>query len=172
MPLKTSSGETEAHIFYVSYTLDGADAGKRPLTFAFNGGPGSASLWVHIGAMGPRSPKLLSNGNMPPPPYQMIDNQYTWLDQTDLVFIDPVGTGYSRAKDREVAQRMNGVAGDLQSVGEFIRMYLARNNRQLSPLFLAGKAMGLSARRALPWLSDRPRHRVQRRDSDIDHSES
>ncbi len=142
MPLKTASGETEAHIFYVAYTLDGADPGKRPLAFAFNGGPGSASLWVHIGAMGPRSPKLLSNGNMPPPPYQMIDNQYTWLDQTDLVFIDPVGTGYSRAKDREVAQRMNGVAGDLQSVGEFIRMYLVRNNRQLSPLFLAGESYG------------------------------
>ncbi len=142
MPLKTASGETEAHIFYVAYTLDGAEPGKRPLTFAFNGGPGSASLWVHIGAMGPRSPKLLANGNMPPPPYQMIDNEYTWLDQTDLVFIDPVGTGYSRAKDHDVAKRMNGVAGDLQSVGEFIRMYLVRNSRQLSPLFLAGESYG------------------------------
>src|SRR5258708_6840620 len=89
MPIKDSSGETEAHIFYVAYTLDGAgDTGKRPLTFAFNGGPGAASLWVHMGAMGPRSPKLMNNGNMPPPPYQMKDNPYTWLDLTDLVFID------------------------------------------------------------------------------------
>jgi len=97
---------------------------------------------VHMGAMGPRSPKLMPNGSMPPPPYQMKDNPYTWLDQTDLVFIDPVGTGYSRAKTVEVAQRMNGVQGDLQSVGEFIRMYLVRNNRQTSPLFLAGESYG------------------------------
>jgi carboxypeptidase C (cathepsin A) len=143
MPLKTPSGETEAHIFYVAYTLDGvSDTGKRPLTFAFNGGPGAASLWVHMGAMGPRSPKLMPNGSMPPPPFQLKDNPYTWLDLTDLVFIDPVGTGYSRAKTIEVARRMNGVQGDLQSVGEFIRMYLVRNNRQISPLFLAGESYG------------------------------
>ena len=142
MPLKNATGETEAHIFYVAYTLDGGDPGKRPLTFAFNGGPGAASLWVHIGAMGPRKVKLMPNGNMPPPPYHMVDNPYTWLDQTDLVFIDPVGTGYSRAKTQEIAHRMNGVQGDLQSVGEFIRMYLVHNNRELSPLFLAGESYG------------------------------
>jgi carboxypeptidase C (cathepsin A) len=143
MPLKDTSGETEAHIFYVAYTLDGVtDAGKRPLTFCFNGGPGSASLWVHMGAMGPRSPKLQPNGMMPPPPYQLTDNPNTWLDQTDLVFIDPVGTGYSRAKTVEVARRMNGVQGDLQSVGEFIRLYVTRNNRTLSPLFVAGESYG------------------------------
>ena len=143
MPLKDSSGETEAHIFYVAYTLDGVkDAGKRPLAFCFNGGPGSASLWVHMGAMGPRSPKLLPNGMMPPPPYQLRDNPNTWLDQTDLVFIDPVGTGYSRAKTVEVARRMNGVQGDLQSVGEFIRLYVTRNNRTLSPLYVAGESYG------------------------------
>jgi len=143
MPIKNASGETEAHIFYVAYTLDGVmDYGKRPLAFCFNGGPGSASLWVHLGAMGPRSPKLLPTGNMPPPPYEMKDNPNTWLDQTDLVFIDPVGTGYSRAKTVEIARRMNSVQGDLQSVGEFIRMYLVRNNRELSPLFLAGESYG------------------------------
>ncbi len=143
MPLKDAAGETEAHIFYVAYTLEGVtDLGKRPLTFAFNGGPGSASIWVHMGAMGPRSPKLLNNGAMPPPPYQVKDNPHTWLDQTDLVFIDPVGTGYSRAKTQEVARRMNGVQGDLASVGEFIRMYLVRNGRTVSPLFLAGESYG------------------------------
>jgi carboxypeptidase C (cathepsin A) len=143
MPLKDASGETEAHIFYMAYTLDGvADTTKRPVTFCFNGGPGSASMWVHMGGMGPRSPKLEPNGSMPPPPYQMKDNQDTWLDQTDLVFIDPVGTGYSRAKTIEVARRMNGVQGDIQSVGEFMRMYIARNNRQLSPLLIAGESYG------------------------------
>ena len=143
MPLKDASGETEAHIFYMAYTLDGvADSTKRPLTFCFNGGPGSASMWVHMGGMGPRSPKLEPNGAMLPPPYQMKDNQDTWLDQTDLVFIDPVGTGYSRAKSIEVARRMNGVQGDIQSVGEFMRMYISRNDRQLSPLFIAGESYG------------------------------
>ena len=164
MPIKNSSGETEAHIFYVAYTLDDVkDPGKRPLAFCFNGGPGSASLWVHMGAMGPRSPKLLSNGNMPPPPYQMKDNPNTWLDQADLVFIDPVGTGYSRAKTIEIARRMNSVQGDLQSVGEFIRMYIVRNNRELSPLFLAGESYGTFPRGGSGWLPDRPRHRLQRR---------
>ncbi len=143
MPLKDAAGETEAHIFYMAYTLDGvADASKRPVTFCFNGGPGSASMWVHMGGMGPRSPKLLPNGGMPPPPYQMKDNQDTWLGESDLVFIDPVGTGYSRAKSIEVARRMNGVQGDIQSVGEFMRMYISRNNRQLSPLFIAGESYG------------------------------
>ncbi len=143
MPLENPSGETEAHIFYVAYTLDGApDHARRPLTFCFNGGPGSASMWVHMGAMGPRSPKLMPNGAMPPPPYQLKDNQDTWLDMTDLVFIDPVGTGYSRAKNIEIARRMNGVAGDIQSVGEFMRLYVTRNNRELSPLFIAGESYG------------------------------
>jgi len=143
MPLKDAAGETEAHIFSMAYTLDGvADTTKRAVTFCFNGGPGSASMWVHMGGMGPRSPKLEPNGSMPPPPYQMKDNQDTWLDQTDLVFIDPVGTGYSRAKSIEVARRMNGVQGDIQSVGEFMRMYISRNNRQLSPLFIAGESYG------------------------------
>ena len=143
MPLKDASGETEAHIFYMAYTLDGvSDASKRPLTFCFNGGPGSASMWVHMGGMGPRSPKLEANGSMPPPPYQLKDNQDTWLPESDLVFIDPVGTGYSRAKTIEVARRMNGVQGDIQSVGEFIRMYITRNSRELSPLFIAGESYG------------------------------
>ena len=78
-------------------------------------------MWVHMGGMGPRSPKLLPTGGMPPPPYQLKDNPDTWLDKTDLVFIDPVGTGYSRAKTVEIARRMNGVQGDIQSVGEFMR---------------------------------------------------
>jgi carboxypeptidase C (cathepsin A) len=142
MPIKNSSGETEAHIFYMAYTLDGAEATKRPLTFSFNGGPGSASMWVHMGGMGPRSPKLMPNGGMPPPPYRMKDNADTWLDQTDLVFIDPVGTGYSRAKTVAIARRMNSVSGDIQSIGEFMRMYVDRNNRELSPLFIAGESYG------------------------------
>ncbi len=174
MPLKNAAnGETEAHIFYMAYTLDGqSDVTKRPLTFCFNGGPGSASMWVHMGGMGPRSPKLMPNGSMPPPPYQMKDNQDTWLDQTDLVFIDPVGTGYSRAKTIEVARRMNGVQGDIQSVGEFMRMYITHNSRELSPLYHRGRKLWDISRGGHRRLSDRARHRVQRRGADRDDAES
>jgi carboxypeptidase C (cathepsin A) len=143
MPIRDSHGETEAHIFYTAYTLDGvAEPSKRPVTFAFNGGPGSASIWVHMGAMGPRSPKLTDKGDMPPPPFQLIDDEFTWLDQTDLVFIDPVGTGYSRAKTPDIARQLNGVRGDIQSVGDFIRSYLTHNERWLSPVFIAGESYG------------------------------
>jgi carboxypeptidase C (cathepsin A) len=143
MPIQASNGETEAHMFYVAYTKDGVtDYSTRPLTFAFNGGPGAASIWVHMGAMGPRKVKLLDNGGMPPPPFKAVDNPDTWLDQTDLVFIDPVGTGYSRARSAEVARRMDSLRGDLQSMTEFIRIYINRNERLSSPLFLAGESYG------------------------------
>ena len=142
MPLKDASGDTEAHIFYTAYTLDDADPTTRPLTFAFNGGPGAASLWVHMGGFGPKRVKLMDNGDMPQPPFQFVDNESTWLDKTDLVFIDPVGTGYSRARSTEIARRMNGVQGDLLSVAEFIRMYINRNDRYVSPVFIAGESYG------------------------------
>lgn len=142
MPLKNAAGETEAHVFYVAYTMDGADAAKRPLTFCFNGGPGSASIWVHMGGMGPRSPKLMPDGSMAPPPYRIYDNPNTWLDRTDLIFIDAPGTGYSRPRNEEVARRMESVPGDLAAFGDFMRLYLERNNRELSPLFIAGESYG------------------------------
>jgi carboxypeptidase C (cathepsin A) len=144
MPIFNAVGETEAHMFYVAYTLDEASnaPSKRPVTFSFNGGPGSASVWVHMGAFGPRRAKLLDNGDMPPPPYQLADNENSLLDQTDLVFIDAVGTGFSRAKSPELARKYEGVQGDLTAFGEFIRMYLTRNSRWLSPLFIVGESYG------------------------------
>ena len=110
--------------------------------FSFNGGPGSASVWLHLGAIGPRRVKMQPDGDMPPPPFELIDNQQTWLDQTDLVFIDPVGTGYSRATKKEFAKKFFGVKGDIASVGEFIRLYLSRYERWTSPLFLVGESYG------------------------------
>jgi carboxypeptidase C (cathepsin A) len=144
MPILNAVGETEAHIFYVAYTLDDAtnEPSRRPVTFSFNGGPGSASVWVHMGAFGPKRARLLDNGDMPPPPYQLVDNENTLLDQTDLVFIDAIGTGFSRAKTADLARKYEGVQGDLQAFGEFIRMYLTRNSRWLSPLFIAGESYG------------------------------
>lgn len=144
MPLKNQAGETEAKIFYMAYTLDGAasNPSQRPLMFSFNGGPGSASVWLHLGALGPKRVKMLDDGGMPAAPYQLVDNEYTWLDQTDMVFIDPVGTGYSRAARPELANRYFGLRGDIESVGEFIRLYLTKNDRWASPLFLVGESYG------------------------------
>lgn len=148
------SGETEAKIFYIAYTLDDAPAG-RPLMFSFNGGPGSASVWLHLGALGPRRIKMMEDGAMPPPPYEMEDNQATWLAESDLVFIDPVGTGYSRASRPDLNSRFFGVNGDIESVGEFIRIYLGRNNRWMSPLFLVGESYGTTRASGLSnWLFD------------------
>ena len=142
MPIKNAgTGDTEARMFYMAYTLDNPPA-KRPLMFSFNGGPGSASVWLHLGALGPRRIKMLDSGLMPPPPYEMEDNQSTWLTETDMVFIDPVGTGYSRAVKPDLASKFFGVNGDISSVGEFIRMYLGRHQRWMSPLFLVGESYG------------------------------
>jgi carboxypeptidase C (cathepsin A) len=155
MPIKNAvSGETEARIFYIAYTLDNPPAG-RPLMFSFNGGPGSASVWLHLGALGPRRIRMLDDGMMPPPPYQMENNQETWLTETDLVFIDPVGTGYSRAAKPEIASKFFGINGDIESVGEFIRLYLGRNERWMSPLFLVGESYGTTRAAGLSnWLFD------------------
>lgn len=143
MPIKNREGELEARIFFQAYTLDSAINQKnRPLMFSFNGGPGSASVWLHLGALGPKRVRMQDDGMMPPPPYELVDNEQTWLDQTDLVFIDPVGTGYSRATKPELNQKFFSLRGDTESVGEFIRLYLSKNERWLSPLFLVGESYG------------------------------
>ena len=143
MPITDDDGTTEAHIFFIAYTLDNPPGGNaHPLAFCFNGGPGSSSVWLHMGAIGPRKVRLEPNGDMPQPPFELEDNQDTWLDQTDLVFIDPVGTGYSRPVKKELGKKFWGVKGDIESVGQFIRLYLSRYERWMSPLFIAGESYG------------------------------
>ncbi len=143
IPLKDEFDETEAEIFFIAYELDGVqDRSARPLTFAFNGGPGSSSIWLHMGAVGPKRVVMEKEGWMPQPPFRYEDNEQTWLDQTDLVFIDPVGTGFSRAAKEELDKKFWGFTGDIESVGEFIRLYLTRYRRWTSPLFLAGESYG------------------------------
>jgi carboxypeptidase C (cathepsin A) len=143
MPLKNEKEEIEAQVFYTAYTLDGVDnKAERPLIFVFNGGPGSASIWLHMGALGPQRVDMGEEGFLPAPPYRLVENEYTWLDLGDLVFIDPVGTGYSRATDPEKNKDYWGLQPDLESVGEFIRLYLSRNERWTSPLYLAGESYG------------------------------
>jgi carboxypeptidase C (cathepsin A) len=142
LPIKRGDGKIEAEMFFVAYTLDGQDAAKRPLTFAFNGGPGSASVWLHMGALGPKRVVLQPNGFMPAAPYRLEDNPDTLLDRSDIVMVDAMATGYSRAATAELTKKFLGVKGDVQAFGEFVRLYLSRYDRWSSPLFLLGESYG------------------------------
>ncbi len=143
LPLKDEKEKIVAQIFYTAYTVDTDDSpAERPLIFVFNGGPGAASIWLHMGALGPKRVDMGEEGWMPPPPYRLIDNVHSWLDLGDLVFIDPVGTGFSRAVDPADNKKYWGLEADLEAVGEFIRLYLSRNQRWTSPLYLAGESYG------------------------------
>lgn len=141
--LKTEDGKPMANLFFVAYTKDGvADKTKRPITYTFNGGPGSASVWLHMGIIGPKRVLMADDGDVLPPPYTYIDNQYSWLDKTDMVFIDPVTTGYSRAVTGESDKQFHGYDEDIQSMGEAIRLYSTKYDRWHSPKFLAGESYG------------------------------
>src|SRR5271154_6652084 len=142
LPIKRGDGRIEAEMFYVAYTLDGQDAARRPLTFAFNGGPGSASIWLHMGALGPKRVVLQPNGFMPAAPYRLENNPDTLLDRSDIVMVDAMSTGYSRAATAELTKKFLGVKGDIQAFGEFIRLYISRYDRWSSPLFLLGESYG------------------------------
>ena len=139
----------KASIFFVAYTRDrGPDmdeathAAARPITFSFNGGPGSSSVWLHLGLLGPRRVVLEEDGRPVPPPYRLVDNDYSLLDKTDLVFIDPVTTGFSRAVPGEADKQFHGFKADIESVGDFIRLYVSRNHRWASPRYLIGESYG------------------------------
>ncbi|MFI9816271.1 S10 family peptidase [Saccharothrix variisporea] len=139
----------KAEVFLTAYTLDGADPAKRPVTFAFNGGPGSSSVWLHLGLLGPRRVVSGDVGELVPPPYDLVDNPETLLAHSDLVFIDPVSTGYSRAVKGEKPGEFHGFQGDVESVGEVIRLWTSRHGRWLSPKFLAGESYGTTRAAAL-----------------------
>jgi carboxypeptidase C (cathepsin A) len=142
LPIKRDDGKIEAQMFFVAYTLDGQEPAKRPLTFAFNGGPGSATVWLHMGALGPKRVVLQPNGFMPAAPYRMEDNPNTLIDHTDLVFVDAIDTGFSRAANGEMTKKFLSLKGDVEAFGEFIRLYLTRYERWPSPLFLFGESYG------------------------------
>lgn len=125
--------QPRAEIFSIAYVLDDADPGTRPVTFAFNGGPGSSSVWLHLGLLGPRRVVMGDAGALAPPPYGITDNLQTLLRVSDLVFIDPVSTGYSRTSEGQPSDDFHGFGRDVSSVGEFIRLWTSRNGRWLSP---------------------------------------
>lgn len=143
MPMKDDKGKILARMFYIAYTKDGVtDHHERPITYAFNGGPGSASVWIHMGAVGPQRVSLDDKGRSPAPPYHLVDNQNTWLDQTDLVFIDPIPTGYSRTENGVDPGQFHGYTNDIKSVGDFIRLFTTRYDRWNSPKFILGESYG------------------------------
>ncbi|MFL5329411.1 MAG: S10 family peptidase [Gemmataceae bacterium] len=166
--LREEDGKPLASIFYVAYNrvkvteppapppnqppgpvVVSPPDPARPITFAFNGGPGSSSVWLHLGAFGPKRVALNESGEPLPPPPKLIDNDLSILDFTDLVFIDPVSTGFSRAAPGVDAKRFHGVQEDLNSIGDFIHLYLTRNNRWGSPKYIAGESYGTTRAAAL-----------------------
>jgi carboxypeptidase C (cathepsin A) len=139
---KFDGAKARAEVFMTAYTLDGAEARHRPVTFAFNGGPGSSSVWLHLGLLGPRRVDMGDAGALKPPPYGLVDNEETLLRHSDLVFIDPVSTGFSRAAKGEKSKDFHGYTGDVESVGEVIRLWTSRNGRWMSPKYLCGESYG------------------------------
>jgi len=141
--IRDEKEKPQAHIFYIAYTKDGVtDKTRRPILFSFNGGPGSSSVWMHMGFLGPRRVLYDDEGFGLQPPYRLEDNVHSILDQTDLVFIDPVATGFSRMVPGEDEHKFHGVDEDIQSVGEFIRLYVTRHQRWGSPKFIIGESYG------------------------------
>jgi len=147
----------KASIFFIAYTRDEVpDPSQRPLTFSFNGGPGSSSVWLHLGLLGPKRVLMDEIGNTPPPPYRLVENEYSLLDATDLVFIDPVSTGFSRVVPGEKEKQFHGFKKDIESVGDFIRLYTSRYKRWSSPKYLIGESYGTTRASGLSgYLQDR-----------------
>jgi carboxypeptidase C (cathepsin A) len=133
----------------VAYARDGVRPAERPITFAFNGGPGAASIWLHLAALGPKRVVLAEEGTALPARYRLVDNQYTWLEFTDLVFVDPPGTGFSRAAAGIDPKQLYSLESDVRVIGEFIRLYVTGQNRWPSPKFLAGESYGTTRAAAL-----------------------
>ena len=179
---RTHAGKPRAEIFYTAYVKDDAEKSAssspaeaaelrragRPVTFAFNGGPGAASMWLNLGALGPKRVQTADDGKSLPDPIQLVDNEFTWLEFTDLVFVDPVGTGYSRPAAGVEAKTFYNVEADVESAANFIRLYVTRE-RALALAEIPGRRkLRRHARgRALDGTPERPRHEPARHRADL-----
>jgi carboxypeptidase C (cathepsin A) len=150
--MKNDKGEPIARFGYTAYTRDGvSDASQRPLMFAFNGGPGSSSIWLHMGILGPKRVVITDEGFTAPPPSQRVDNAYSIIDLTDLVMVDPVGTGFSKPLGEAEGKDFWGVDQDIKSVGAFVKKYVTENGRWASPKFILGESYGGIRSAGLVW---------------------
>jgi carboxypeptidase C (cathepsin A) len=156
-PVDPAKGKPKAQVFYVAYVVtETGDPATRPVTFVFNGGPGSSAVWLHLGGVGPKRVLMSDRGEALPPPAKLVDNESTWLDKTDLVFVDPVPSGYSRPAPGENVHQFWGYKEDIQHVGDFIRLWTTKNSRWASPRFLAGESYGTTRAAGLgDYLQDR-----------------
>jgi carboxypeptidase C (cathepsin A) len=141
--LRNAAGQPTGELYYTAYTKRGVtDESTRPLMFAYNGGPGASSIWVHMGLLGPKRVDIPDAVHAPPPPYRLVDNQYSMLDKADLVFIDPIGTGYSRPVGVGKGSDFWGVEKDANSLAQFITRWLSQNDRWNSPRYIMGESYG------------------------------
>lgn len=155
--IKNDKGDAIGSFFYVAYTQDGVkDVSHRPVTFLFNGGPGSSSIWLHMGSFGPMRVETADAKVTPSPPYKLVPNQFSLLDKSDLVFIDAIGTGFSRIVGKGTPKDFYGTDPDIESFGKFIQRYVTLNNRWQSPKFLLGESYGTTRAAGLvDWLQDK-----------------
>ena len=142
LPIRADDGKVAARMFFVAYTKDGEDARTRPVSFLYNGGPGSATIWLHMGSFGPKRVQMAEDGFQPAPPYQLVDNDDSLIDTTDLVFVDAISTGYSRVVEGVNPAQYHGQSGDLRAFGDFINEYLGAYSRWASPKYLIGESYG------------------------------
>jgi carboxypeptidase C (cathepsin A) len=142
LPIRLDDGKVAARMFFVAYTKDGEDVKTRPVSFLYNGGPGAATIWLHMGSFAPKHVQMAEEGFQPAPPYRLVDNDYSLIDASDLVFIDAIDTGYSRVVTGVNPQQFHGQTGDIRAFGEFINTYLSAYSRWPSPKFLIGESYG------------------------------
>ncbi len=160
--LRNIDDQPTARVFYTAYTLDGADPSKRAVTFLYNGGPGSSTMWLRMGSFGPVRVATANGRLTGPPPYRIVDNQYSLLDKTDLVFIDMPGSGYGRFIGAGTRKDFWGVDQDVAAFGQFIQRYVTNFNRWNSPRFLFGESYGTTALERARQVPPGSRHRPQR----------
>ncbi len=141
--LRHGNGKPRANVFFVAYARNGqTDMRALPVTFAYNGGPGAATIWLHMGALGPKRVQMADGGFQPAPPFRLVDNEHSLLDVTDIVAIDAVSTGFSRTVDGENPKQFHGVQQDIEAFAEFIRLYITKFDRWSSPKYLLGESYG------------------------------
>jgi carboxypeptidase C (cathepsin A) len=142
LPIRLDNGQVVARMFFVAYTKDGDDVKTRPLSFLYNGGPGAATIWLHMGSFAPKHVQMAEEGFQPAPPYKLVDNENSLIDVTDMVFVDAISTGYSRMTAGNNSAQFHGQSGDLRAFGEFINEYLTHFSRWPSPKYLIGESYG------------------------------